>query len=192
MLAMLDVPYFRQFNDMACGAAAFQMAYKYLRPSRHSVFSQQKMLRKRIKPAASDASRGKVDTVDIIAEARNRGLHADWGRISLDPQRRLDQLAYFIATRRIPVIACQRYTNEEPLLGHFRVLLAAAADQVVLHDPDPKTGGGALKWPMDKFVDFWRCTGRDVTGGVAIWICDAELQSPLDPDRPNYWALAGR
>ena len=187
---MLDVPYFKQINDSACGAAALQMVYKFLRPSKLSAFSQQKIFRKLVCPAATDPTKGKINSDDIISAAVNRKLHAKWGRVSLEPQERLEQLTYFLTAEVVPIIACQRFTAEEPKLGHFRVLLAADANSVTFHDPHPQTGGEGLTWAIDKFVDFWRFTSPDVTGGVAIWIADRELQSPLDPDQPNRWAEA--
>jgi hypothetical protein len=82
------------------------MVFKYLRPSKASVFQQQKMFRK-IGPAVADKTVGKINTTEIIKTAENRSLHAGWGRVSVDARRRLEQLAYFLEEEKLPLIVCQ-------------------------------------------------------------------------------------
>jgi hypothetical protein len=70
------------------------------------------------------------------------------------------------------------------------VLLAADAEAVVLHDPDPVVGGAHIKCLMPEFVDLWRYASPDVTGGVVIWIANRELRAPLDPPNSTAWHTA--
>ncbi|MGO8844362.1 MAG: hypothetical protein ACLQFI_03265, partial [Methylocella sp.] len=71
---MLDVPYLKQSNEYACGAAAFGMVYKYLRPSKLVRFSQEKMFRKLSRPADTDPNSLKINTEDIVVQAKKRKL----------------------------------------------------------------------------------------------------------------------
>ena len=183
----LDVPYFQQTADHACGVAALHMVYKYHRPSKLSKFSQEKIYRRLGKPDPHAAwDRAMVTTDDIVTVARSRTLHAAWGRVDPSKDRLIEQVKFFVEGEQVPLIACQQVL-EQPLFGHFRVILGISDTEVRFHDPHPQNGGKNMQWPIDRFMDAWRHTGDNVTGGVAIWISKTPVASPLDPDQPNYW-----
>ena len=99
------------------------------------------MFQKLVRPAAADPNKSKINTDDIVTTATNRNLYAGWGRVSMEPEERLEQMLYFLNTEAVPIIACQRFCDDEPEFGHFRVLLAADAD--VVTDASPKATLGA-------------------------------------------------
>ena len=186
---MLNVPYVSQINEHACGAAALEMVYRYYRSGAEDHFSQTALFTEHaeFEPHGSGARR--ITTDNIVAAARKRELFAGWGRVSTDRVERLEQLRFFLLKEKVPLIACQQFSEGEPLLGHFRVLLAADENRAFLHDPHPKRGGPSLEWKMNKLTKFWRHSGQNVTGGVAIWIADRALATPLHPNEPNKWAM---
>jgi hypothetical protein len=88
---------------------------------------------------------------------------------------------------KIPLIACQQWHGDRSL-GHFRVIIGIENAEIVFHDPEKQYGGQALHLPLPEFIESWRPTsGGNVTGGVAIWISDREIISPLDPGHPSLW-----
>ena len=70
-MQVLKVPYRQQISESACAIAAFEMAYKYVRPSKLSKFSQEKAYNKR-KELAPGQEDMRVSTDDLI-EWRDRG-----------------------------------------------------------------------------------------------------------------------
>nr|WP_244500972.1 papain-like cysteine protease family protein [Methyloceanibacter marginalis] len=169
---------------MGLRLAAFEMVFRSLRSSS---FSQEKFYQKMAKPEHYGSANLSVDAENIVRLARNRGLHAAWGRVSPDVLAMTNQIACFIDRARVPLIACQRYSDDERHLGHYRVVVGLDDSGVILHDPCPKTGGQAVRWPLTKLHDYWSRTGENVTGGVAIWIAKREIECPLDADLPNHW-----
>jgi hypothetical protein len=87
----------------------------------------------------------------------------------LDPQSMLAAIDEFLA-RKIPLIACQRYELDQPLIGHFRVITGRNKKRIFAHDPCPRIGGANFAYSFDKFADAWIESGENVTGGVAIEI----------------------
>jgi len=71
---------------------------------------------------------------------------------------------------------CQRFSDKSPLIGHFRIVIGLGNDTIILHDPHPKHGGEAVRWNKERFIDFWKKTGKNVTGGVFVVIkkCNSE------------------
>jgi len=184
---MLEIPYKKQIHHNACAIAALEMVYRYYRPSMAAKFSQRKEFQKLKELEPHGSGNFRVSTDNIIKLARKKRLYANWGRVSSDPDVLYQQIEYFIKDQKIPLIVCQRYTVQQPQIGHFRVLLGVYKDEFFLHDPCPKTGGPMLRLGIDKCIDCWRYTGANVTGGVAVWVADRELNSPLEPDQPNRW-----
>ncbi len=182
-MTILQVPYREQFLPEACGAAAFEMVFRHFRSSS---FSQRKFYNKYAQPHGSGNYR--ITSKDIVAEATNTNFNADWGRMNPDPAEMARQIGHFVCTEHIPIIACQKYTDQEPHLGHFRVIIGIDGDQVTLHDPCKRTGGKGVQWPISKLRDYWKPTGENVTGGVTIWIADDAVQNPLAPNLSNIWA----
>lgn len=181
----LPVFYRQQFNDHACGAAALEMLCKYY--GRATAFSQKSVFKRLSHLEPHGSGNYRISSDDLMEAARRRGLHAGWGRVSMDAAERLQQLDYFLEQERVPLIACQKYTDDLPDLGHFRVMLAFDDKSITVHDPCPKFGGASKQWDMEKFIDYWKYTGLNVTGGVAIWLADRPLNSPLAPGVPNLW-----
>jgi predicted double-glycine peptidase len=186
-MPILEVPFYFQINDDACGAAALKMVYKYFRPSKLSKFSQEKVFRNLLETDPHHAQKVRITTDDIVATAHRKGFSAKWGRVSTNKQELVEQLRFFIEEQKIPVIACQR-SAIDPLLGHFRVIIGINGDEVILHDPDRANGGKAIKWSVENLLDQWKSTGKNVTGGVLIWIAKKPIDDPLGPDLPNPWA----
>jgi ABC-type bacteriocin/lantibiotic exporter with double-glycine peptidase domain len=174
-----------QFHENACGAAVLEMTLKYF--GRNVAFSQKSTFKRLGSPEPHRSGNYRISSDDLMELASRRGLCTGWGRVSRHREELIGQLDYFLVRERIPLIACQRYTPEMPLLGHFRVIVAFDRDTVTFHDPCKKTGGPARRLSMNEFVENWQRTGENVTGGVAVWMADRSLQTPLLPDLPNQW-----
>jgi len=183
---MLDVPYIAQIYENACGAAALEMVYRYLKPSAPVVSFQKDVYNqyREVEPMGTGNYRIKTD--DIVKAAQDLGLYAGWGRVSRNKDSRVKQLRFFVEDMKLPIIACQS-VKENDLLGHFRVILEIDHKWGVLHDPSHEGNGRCLRWRHEKITRLWARTGDNVTGGVAIWIADRMLESPLGPDHPNEW-----
>ena len=126
---------------------------------------------------------------DVIVDyARKREFMSDWGRVRPDPVELVKQVKHFTETENLPIIVCQQW-RQNPNLGHYRVVIGIDDEGVVFHDPEPGVGGPNLQLSLSEFMDQWRPTGGNVTGGVAIWIANREILSPLDPGQPNLWVL---
>lgn len=171
------MPFFPQRNEWACGAAAFEMAYRYLRPSRLSKLNVDKLFRRNAEGDPHARASARIAIEDIVAAANARGLHSAWGIVSADPIRMVEQLRHFVGTLRIPVIACQRFTDDDRLAGHYRVVYGVSIDGVLLHDPHVGHGGPSQSWSYDKLIAAWRPSGKNVVGGAAIWIAADPLPS---------------
>jgi len=68
------------------------------------------------------------------------------------------------------VIVCQKFSYEQPLIGHFRIVVGVEDNIVYIHDPCIKDGGAFRELGIDKFVEFWKPTGENVKGGIFIVI----------------------
>lgn len=187
-MTILSVPFHRQISEFASGTAALEMVVRYHHPSKLTKFSQSKIHNRlrQLQPDPGRTYRAKIE--DLVRAAQWRGFQAGWGRVSTSIPTMAQHVRYFIETVRIPLIVCQRRTDQDFSFGHFRVVVGIEGD-VVLHDPHPETGGANLRWSLDKLDDYWRTTGAAVSGGVAIWINDTPVSpSPLSSDIPNLWA----
>jgi hypothetical protein len=184
-LALLNVPYVKQFHTDACGAAALEMVCRFLRPSKLSKFNQKKTF-KSFQETTPESSRLRIKPEGVVEAARRRGLTGGWGRASPTLSDSKTQLSYFTDTLGIPLIACQRFDDKEPF-GHYRVIIGVEHSNVIFHDP---FSGPSLTLDMLKFLDLWRIVlpAHNVTGGVSIWISKKDVPStPLLPDLPNPW-----
>jgi len=185
-MEVLEVPYRAQVNQYACGLAAFEMALRYV--GKKGPFSQVKYYKKLAETEPHGSGTLRVTTEHVVALAKNRGLSAAWGRVSPEIQELSDQLRYFLHDQKLPLIACQRKCDDEPHLGHFRVIVGLDRNEVVFHDPCPRSGGRALRCPLGLFRDQWAHTGANVTGGVALWLAKQVPQNDsLEPGFPNRW-----
>jgi len=163
----LQVPFVYQINDNACGAAVLEMIYRYYginNIDQRGIFNQYR----EIEPALGKELR--IATDSLIRDAANRGFQADWDRADYEKRDKSIELLKNFVNDGIPIIVCQQFTKEQPLIGHFRVVVGIGGGTIYLHDPHPKYGGRSLKWSLDQFMDFWQPTGPNVTGGVYIVI----------------------
>ncbi len=187
-MTKLTVPFYRQISEHSCGAAALEMVVRYYRRSKSTKFSQTKMFRSFAEHEPLGTGNYRITSDNIISYARNRGFHAGWGRVSPAQEVLKNEVTYFVDNLSIPLIVCQRYTDDLYKLGHFRVIIGIEETGVILHDPDQKSGGAHQEWTWDKLLDHWKQTGPNVTGGVTIWIANDPIpQNPLSPDQPNAW-----
>lgn len=167
-MSPLPVPYIRQINQNACGAAALMMIYKYY--GLEDV-GQKDIYEKYAEKEPHGSGNFRIRTEHMVQDARDRNFEADWNCVNyVDSDESMDELRILIHEFKIPVIVCQKYTNREPLIGHFRVVLDMTETDVLLHDPDIIIGEASQKWPIEKFMQFWQRTGDNVVGGVMIAI----------------------
>jgi len=187
-MTTLTVPFVEQISNCACGAAALEMVVRYYRPSKLTKFSQQKMFSRQSEHEPLGTGNYRITGDNIVSVARGRGFHAEWGRVSPVQEVLINEVTHFVDKLHIPLIACQRYTNDAYMLGHFRVIIGVEKSGVVIHDPDQRTGGASQEWTWGKLLDHWKQSGPNVTGGVAIWIANDPISpNPLAPDQPNAW-----
>ncbi len=169
---MLKIPYIKQINPNACGAAALEMVYKFYGLEN---VSQEELMQKyqELEPHGSGNYRMSTDT--LITDAREKGFESTWLRANYtNKQDCLSLLKILVETKKIPVIVCQKFTDEMPLIGHFRIVIGVDNDSIYLHDPNVEIGGEKLKWTLDKFFNFWQPTGQNVTGGILCLITRSE------------------
>jgi len=159
-------PYVKQFNENACGPAVLEMIYRYYGIKN---VSQEKIYEEYRELDSHSPGNYLMTTDNIVIDARKRGFASFWGRADYDNiENTVKLLKVFIEKLKTPVIVCQKFSEEEPLIGHFRIVLSLDKDFIYLHDP--YIGVRFQKWPIQKFFDFWKPTGLNVTGGVFIII----------------------
>lgn len=106
-----------------------------------------------------------------MQDSRKRGFISGWSRVNyLNIEDSINLLKILVVDNKIPIIVCQKFTEEQPIIGHFRIVLGIDENFVYLHDPNSEIGGLKLKWSINKFMDFWQWTGDNVTGGVFCFI----------------------
>jgi predicted double-glycine peptidase len=174
-MARLAVQYIRQTNDWSCGPACLEMVYRFYGltgVSQRHIYDQLK---------TTDPHKGgkfQVTTDGMVADAVARGFAARWLRINLSSTNEMEaQLSEFLQ-RGIPLIACQRFSNEKPLQGHYRIITDLDDTSIYAHDPLVRGGGAHQRKDISAFLEFWKRTGVNVTGGVAIEIMKRSATSP--------------
>ncbi len=163
----LEVSYIPQINTNACGAAVLEMIYRYYGLNN---FSQEVLMNtyQVLEPHGSGNFQLTTDT--LIFDARSKGFNAGWIRANWGNPADSISLLRMIINAGIPAIVCQTFTNDQPLIGHFRIVVGVGENTVYLHDPNSNIGGANMEWTIEKFLYFWRQTGNNVTGGVLIFI----------------------
>lgn len=163
----LEVPYISQININACGAAVLGMVYQYYGLQN---ISQQELMDKyqELEPHNSGNFRLSVD--NLILDARSKGFNAGWIRANWGDVTESISLLRMLLNAGVPVIVCQTFTNEQALIGHFRIVLGVDKEKIYMHDPSSEIGGANIEWPIEKFLYSWRQTGNNVTGGVLVFI----------------------
>ncbi len=164
----LKVPYIAQINENACGAAVLEMVYKYYgleNISQQEIFNKYKEL----EPHGSGNNRFSTDS--LVSDSLERGLLSFLARADYDNEESSIRLLKWLTTGlKIPVIVCQKFTDQQPLLGHFRIVVGVKDNIIYIHDPHSENGGAFQEWGFEKFMEFWKPTGANVTGGIFVVI----------------------
>lgn len=164
----LNVPYIPQINENACGAAVLEMIYRFygLKSS-----SQEELFKKYQVLEPHGSGNFRFNTESLVSDALGRGLMSFWARAQYDsPESVIDLLMRLVVGSKIPVIVCHKFTDEQPLIGHFRIVVGIKGDIVYVHDPNIDIGGAFQEWKIQKFLEFWRPTGENVVGGIFVII----------------------
>ena len=87
----------------------------------------------------------------------------------------------------LPIIAVQQWP-QNPLIGHFRVVVGVTDESVIVHDPEQVKGGSV--WPFANFLSAWQMTGINVASGAGLVIHRAPPQGskPVDEIRAEIAA----
>ena len=163
----LAVPYIVQESQGACGAAALQMIYRYFDVE---ISSQAAMMDQYKKLEPHGSGKFCISTDNLIVDAKSRGLEARWDRIPVDDEVAAFALLKGFLDQEIPIIVCQQFSQELPLIGHFRVVVGYEDNILIAHDPHPIIGGASQHWSVEDFCRMWKATGENVTGGVYVII----------------------
>ncbi len=163
----MKIDYIPQININACGAAVLEMVYNYY--GLQGV-SQQDLMEKYQELEPHGSGNFRVTTDDLVADARSKGFSTGWARVNWSNSDDSISLLQLLTNAGIPIIVCQKFTEEQSLIGHFRIVLKADKEKVYLHDPNPDIGGANIEWSIEKFIDFWEPTGNNVTGGIFVFI----------------------
>lgn len=168
-MAQLNVPYLNQINDNACGAAVLAMVYQYY--GRKNIL-QTKIFRQYCEKEPHGSGNLRITTDNLVRDAKGRGFDADRGRVNLENRSEVFSLLKKFILEKSPLVVVQQFTKEQAHLGHFRVVVGINEENqtILVHDPHSSLGGPSKVWALDKFIDFWRETGQNVTGGVYVWI----------------------
>jgi predicted double-glycine peptidase len=167
-MQLLKVPYTPQFNINACGAAVLEMVYKYYGLKK---VSQEEILTKYQELEPHGSGNFRITTDNLIQDARTRGFISGWARANYSNELESTALLrILVGEMKIPIIVCQKFTETQPLIGHFRIVLGIDGESVYFHDPSAEIGGPNIQWPISKFIDFWQKTGDNVTGGIFCFI----------------------
>jgi predicted double-glycine peptidase len=166
-MKVLNVPFVQQMDDNSCGAAALEMVYRYFGIKD---VSQEEIYEKYKKLEPHNTGNFRLDTESLVADAQNHGFRSDWKKLDLSSKDYVFQALSLLVENDILVIVCQQFTEEDKIIGHFRVVVGVNDGKIILHDPHPKIGGPNLEWSVDKFINLWEETGLNVVGGVYIYI----------------------
>ncbi|HZZ81684.1 MAG TPA: cysteine peptidase family C39 domain-containing protein [Gemmataceae bacterium] len=154
-MLVLDIPYQRQINRDACGAAALAMIYE----SFGVPCSQEEIWPRTACPGPGPSARTK--TWLLCADALRLGFSALTIK-ALDPWQMLRECA----AQNIRAILNHRLSNATPA-GHYSVLVAIDENQVVLHDPQL---GPQWRLSRVELLDLWcrRLSDLEITGRVLL------------------------
>lgn len=163
----INVPFVSQISKNACGAAVLEMVYGYYglkNISQKAIFDKYK----RLEPHGS--GNNIISTSNLVSDASGRGFLSFWAKVDYTSKEdSRDLFIRLVMNSKIPIIACQKFTDKEPLIGHFRIVVGVKDNIVYVHDPF-LMDGAFQEWDIDKFMDYWQPTGQNVTGGVFIVI----------------------
>ena len=164
----LSVPYCKQINNSACGAACLEMIYKYYELNN---ISQEEIFNKYKKTDPHNTKGVNILTKDLVLDAQSRGFLSEIVRADFtDTKNSIALLKQFLIDD-IPLIVCLQYSLKLPLLGHFRVVIGIDEKNIYFHDPDNTIENGeSLNLSHKEFMKLWQPTGQNVTGGRFVWI----------------------
>jgi ABC-type bacteriocin/lantibiotic exporter with double-glycine peptidase domain len=164
-MAKLDVPYMQQSSGNTCMAAALSAAYSYYGFKRTEEEIWQERRSKRLE--------GKGDFMlneAAVIDAQENGFDAQLLQINLTNLSEVKSFLKDLKSQKIPVIICHQYSKNMPKLGHARIITDVTNTSIYLHDPDKIIGGAHQRWDWTTFIELWKKSGREVTGGVMIVI----------------------
>ncbi|MCZ7480544.1 papain-like cysteine protease family protein [Rhizobium rhizogenes] len=184
---VLDVRFIQQDTELDCGAAAFEMVYRFLRPSKLSKFDRKKFFARYRKsdPHVRDSLR--IDTDDLVAAGLNRGLKSRLCVAFPTEEGMVNMFKGLLYNDRVPIIVCQRLSDEMALCGHFRVVIGCTDTEVIFHDP---LGGNSVRWPVSQFFDYFKRTGENVAGGICVIISKDDITTPVYYDQGPWIVMS--
>lgn len=182
MTKNLEVRHVSQRTELDCGAAAFEMVYKFLRPSRLSKFNADRFFNKR-KVIDPHAPQLRLDTIDLVQAAKGRGLEAKLCVAWPTVDGMVEMLKGLLYDDGVPVIVCQRLSDEMAWSGHFRVVIGCTETEVTFHDPKD---GPSITWPSEKFFDYLKRTGGNVEGGICVVISARPTKTKVSLDQAPW------
>lgn len=162
-MEILSVPYYRQININACGAACLAMVYQFYgirNIDQAEIYNEYQELE------PHDSGNYRITTDNLINDARKKGLSAGWARANYSNTDDCISLLRLMTNAGVPIIACQQLSKNQPLFGHFRVVTGIDKDSVHFHDPSTEIGGANMSLSIEDFINLWQPTGNNVTGGV--------------------------
>ncbi|MGO7686257.1 hypothetical protein ACC696_16560 [Rhizobium ruizarguesonis] len=183
---VLEVKFVQQETEVDCGAAAFEMVFRFLRPSKLSKFDRKKFFKKFQKNDPHTRGSLRIDTDDLVQAAPNRGLKSHLCVAFPTEDGMVEMFKGLLYNDRVPIIVCQRLSDEMPLCGHFRVVIGCTDTEVIFHDP---TGEQGVRWPVPRFFDYFKRTGLNVEGGVCLVISTKEISTSLCYDQAPWRAM---
>lgn len=164
----LKVPYIPQINENACGAAVLEMIYKHYGLNN---ISQLEIMNKYQENEPHNSGNLRITSDNIVADALSRGFLSFWARADYRNRKSVINLFKILTQKsQIPTIVCQKFSDNQPQIGHFRIVVGLEDDNFLIHDPNTSFGGANQKWGIDKFLDYWQPTGLNVTGGIFVII----------------------
>ncbi|MBP9711307.1 MAG: C39 family peptidase [Candidatus Pacebacteria bacterium] len=163
----MNVPYIQQKDPNSCGVAALEMLYRF-----YGVDTLDQLeVYERIKTPAPHGN----DNFYVLASSLKAEAEAGGFKVELvypnDLQKSFEILEQSVR-ENVPVIVIQRFTEELPEVGHFRVVTNINKKYVRFHDPSSlkNVGGKDKRWSREKFSRFWQANANRVVpeGGYLI------------------------
>ena len=166
---MLKVPFIQQFDPNACGAGVLDMIYNYYEIEG---FDQREMYEKykQLDPHGSENEDYCISVFDLMDDARSKELDAGWAGANYESVENCVSLIKVFIDNKIPLIVIQQFSKEDPLLGHFRIIVGIDEEFIYFHDPHVEIGGANKRLSYEEFVELWQPTGENVTGGIFMWV----------------------
>jgi ABC-type bacteriocin/lantibiotic exporter with double-glycine peptidase domain len=158
LVKTLQVPYFYQSELSSCGAAALAMIYGF-----YGFLRTEKEIWEKRKLPRQLESGFYIQTKSLIEDAIDCNFEEIHGKMPLDNQTLLKNNLLEIIKNEIPILVCKQRKN--PILGHFVVIIGINESNIIFHDPED---GKKRKIKIKKFINEWKATGSEVTGGVFI------------------------